>query len=508
MMSARDSVACSGRARLRIAGVLFLVSFLSYACFLQKPLNANVASRMFLTLSLVGHGEVTIDRYAAHTVDKAENSGHFYCDKAPGLSLLAVPTVAVVWPTLFSDSDPTDPETCSGYYLATYFATITTSGLITALSVAIVFLLAAELFGDLLCAILIAGIYGLATPAFGWATAFIGHAPAMGLLVIGFYCFHRLRRGTATTRRDLVLAAAGTACLAWAVVTEFTVAPLAATVLIAYGVSRIMPAKGDRAALIWCVLISGAACAAPLLVYDHVAFGAPWRVGYQSVAGFPGMKQGFMGIGTPSPSVLYEVIAGPRRGILYLCPILLLVPLGIARMAAHRPHRGIAILIGLVVIYYLLLNASYFYWDGGWSTGPRHITGMMPFACLALGAVWIQASRGMRVVMLVLAGVSAVLSLMCVTASMFAPPDYDNVLVEHVFTDFFGGTSRAFAAHLLGWRSRHVVLGVVLLWACAGLIVVRMADGARRADQTAGQPPESGGRRPDGLAASGTCVTP
>jgi len=75
------------RNRLAVAGIMFLMSLVTYACFLQEPGNMNVRSRMFLTLSLVGNADLSIDRYANVTIDKAESHGRFYSAKAPGLSL-------------------------------------------------------------------------------------------------------------------------------------------------------------------------------------------------------------------------------------------------------------------------------------------------------------------------------------------------------------------------------------------------------------------------------------
>ncbi|HEX5138741.1 MAG TPA: hypothetical protein VFY93_17345 [Planctomycetota bacterium] len=481
MASAPPGTFAAGEsAKRRIARALFLASFLSYACFLQEPLDANVSSRMFLTLSLVKHGEVSIDRYAAHTIDKAEHEGRFYCDKAPGLSFLGIPAVAFVSRVLYGNAGIGDPGTSSQYYWAAYAATVTTAGLLTALSVAIVFLLALDLFGSAGGALVVALAYGMATPAFGWATAFVGHAPATALLVIGFHCLRRLRRGEPDGRRDVRLAAAGTACLAWAVVTEFTVAPLAAVLLVVYG-ARILAPGGDRARLVRCVLLTGAACAAPLLLYNQVAFGAPWHLGYQSVSGFPGMKQGFLGIGTPSLPVLGEILAGPRRGILLLCPLLLLVPFGLLRMLARKEQRGTAILIVVVGLYYLLLNASYFYWDGGWSTGPRHITGTMPFLCLALGAVWGPAGRGARGAVLALVGVSALLTVMATTAGMFASSEIQNLVRDHVLKGFLDGSSTAVPVHELGWRSRDFVRALVVAWVLALGVFLRLAAAGRRA---------------------------
>ena len=39
-------------------------------------------------------------------------------------------------------------------------------------------------------------------------------------------------------------------------------------------------------------------------------------------------------------------------------------------------------------MYYVLLNASYFYWEGGWAYGPRQMMAGLPFLALGLAPLW------------------------------------------------------------------------------------------------------------------------
>jgi hypothetical protein len=48
-------------------------------------------SRFGLTQSIALHGSLRIDRYNAQTQDKSLYRGHWYSDKAPGISFLALP---------------------------------------------------------------------------------------------------------------------------------------------------------------------------------------------------------------------------------------------------------------------------------------------------------------------------------------------------------------------------------------------------------------------------------
>jgi hypothetical protein len=451
--------ALGARQRLLIAAVLAAATFLIYAHFQQNPRNANVASRMFLTMSIVGHGELSIDKYAHLTKDKAVSDGRYYTDKAPGLSFLALPITAALWkPVTAADHIYANEIGTSesegypkGYYLFSYFATLFTSSLITALAVGAVFLVAFDLFKNPIGAVVSAAAFGLATPAFGWATSFFGHASAMGLLFLGFACLHFVGRSDTDARRNMWLVCGGVAALTWAVITEFTSAPIAAAIAL-YAAPRVF-ARPEKAMLIGCAIIAGLLVSSPLFIYNTIAFGAPWKLGYQAVSGFEGMQQGFLGLTSPKLNVIYEITFGLYRGILPLAPVLLLVPVGLFQMLKNK-YTSQAALIVFVVLYYLLLNASYYYWDGGWSTGPRHITGMLPFACLALALVWSLAGRGTRLLILALLAVSAGLSALSAAVSMYSPSNFRFPLVEFLLPGLLGGETAAMPVALLGWRVR------------------------------------------------------
>src|SRR5205809_285076 len=59
------------------------------------PEDAEDATYTSATESII-HGTLRVDPYASLMLDKAGRNGHWYSDKAPGLSFLAVPTVALL----------------------------------------------------------------------------------------------------------------------------------------------------------------------------------------------------------------------------------------------------------------------------------------------------------------------------------------------------------------------------------------------------------------------------
>src|SRR4029078_8419257 len=74
---------------------------------------------------------------------------------------------------------------------------------------------------------------------------------------------------------------------------------------------------------------------------------------------------------------------GARPAPRVFAPIVAVAPPGL--VACARRARGAAVVSVLIALYFVLLNAGYTYWEGGWSFGPRHLAPGIPFACLWLG---------------------------------------------------------------------------------------------------------------------------
>jgi hypothetical protein len=489
--------------RQRVATILFLAALCTYAQFQQAIIDPNVASRLFLDYSIITRGTVAIDSFAPLTIDKATVGGHFYSDKAPGESLLALPVLFVLWRPLMA-GHPGAPDTPTGsrvpwpagYFRVAYVGTLATSTFVTALSVAALFLLAASLFESNGAAILVAASYGFATPAVGWATAFVGHAAAMALLTLGLTALHFAAEPRLTTRQAAVRVVVGVACLTWATVTEFTAGPVAAAIAV-YAAPRILVAQTRRATLIVAAVGTAAVFVAPLFVYDTIAFGAPWHLGYQSVQGFAGMRQGLLGIGRPDVHVLAEITVGAHRGLLRLSPVLVLVPAGLVLMLRRTGSvRAMGALCGLVILYYLLVNSGYYYWDGGWSTGPRHITAMLAFAALPLGAIWTRAAKPARISVVLLAVVSAGLALLCASSGMFAPARIVDEVRDFVIRNASEGYSTAFLV-----RHSPVAVSVFLLLLATALGGVWLLLARELSLKQARPPRQSQGLLPEDVSA-------
>ena len=384
-----------------LSRLIFLLLMFLPLPFLPEYGGANSSTRLMLTSAIVEQGTTRIDRHAALTVDKAEHDGHFYSDKAPGMALLAVPAYAVGWAldpeaaaALFRFDAPLEElprRTMLLYRIIVWL----TGGLLMALAGVALFRMCLRLGGSPYAALMATLSVCLASPFLGWSTQFFGHVAAGASLAIAFALSTGLGRGNTWLGPYLRTMVVG-ASLSLAVSIEYTAAPAALMVglYVLWRFSHLPAHEG------WSLFVLGLSIAllatAPMLIYHWVSFGSPFRVGYSSVVGFEGMQQGFLGLTAPDPVVLWKIIFGFKRGILWLFPLLVLVPWGLWKLSRTQGLRAESLLCLAVVVYYFLFNASYYYWNGGASVGPRHVMPALPFMALPLLWLWTHLKGHMQ----------------------------------------------------------------------------------------------------------------
>ena len=429
--------------------LLFALVWLSIAWFGSWEWNPNTTTRLFAAISLVEKGDATIDEFATLTIDKAEFGGHAFCDKAPGMTLMALPAVAVAtWvsgersvavPKVFGD-----PELGRFLRLRQRLAVASGPALLTAIAAVLLFDLALGLTASGGAALVAALAYALGTPAWGWSTTVTGHAAVAALYVIAVWAF---RRG------GVRWAMLGGAALGWAVVVEYQA--VLAGLVIAAGAAWHVRGRADHGRWLVAAAIGGIAGLLPLLAYNLIAFGTPFRIAYSGVQGFEGMRQGLFGLGWPRPKVLLEILIGDRRGLVWVAPILLLAPPGLALLAERRDARGLAATLAGAILVVLLVNAAYYYWDGGNSTGPRHAIPLVGLAALGLAPLWADGGWR-RIAAALLLPLSMAINLMIAAAEIFAPPDYRWPLLTAVYDLRFRlGDLRTIPSEWWGWTTWH-----------------------------------------------------
>lgn len=424
----------------RPESALFVLALGVYAYFFQAGgWNQNV--RFDLTRAIVEQHTLVLDDYIVNTGDYAFASGHYYSDKAPGLSVLAVPVYAAVHPLARG-------QRVRGWvvHLGAYLATVLCVSLPAALAVAMLFRVAIVLGAPASVAAALALAWAFGTLALPYATLFYGHQLTAALLFIAFGLLVTARAAARWTPRRMLLVGF---LLGGAIATEYP-AVLAAAVIGAYALALVRP----RERLLWALL--GAAI--PLLAvaaYHTAAFGGPLTSGYGATGDRARDGGLFLGITLPSAHVLRKVVLSPGRGLLKHAPWLVLGLIGAVLMIRDRKRRPEGLVCLGVIVLGLWFNSSLTQTPGDWAAGrgigTRHLVPSLPFYVLALAGLvgdWWRRPR----VRAVVGAAFSVLVLVSASRMLVATAVLPEVpLVDDPFEDYL----------LPRWRADKVAVNTI-----------------------------------------------
>jgi hypothetical protein len=413
------------RARARPEAALFALAFTAYAYFFQGG-GWNAAVRFDLVRAIVEQGTVRIDGYQTNTGDLAYRDGHYYCDKAPGLSFAAVPVYAALYP--LRGEGRLRARFVSG---AAWLCTILTVALPSTAAVVMLYVLGGTLGLRPRARAALAAAYALGTLAFPYSTLFYGHQLAAALLFLAFGLLARARDMPPRAGR---LLAAG-ALLGSAIAVEYPAA-LAAAAIGVYAAVVVRP----RRAWLWLVA-GGLPPLIGLAVYHAAAFGSPFMLPYAFSTDAPRHQGALLGFGLPRLDVVGALLFSPYRGLFYSAPWLLLALPGGVRLWGLRRHRAEVAVAAAIALLYLILNAGLGDWHGGWGTGPRHLVPALPFLALAAGGLLAgrTPARAERAGYAAVVGLSAALMLVATAVQPEVPRWFGRPFQEFLFPAFVEG---------------------------------------------------------------------
>jgi hypothetical protein len=493
--NSRRTIARFGTASLYLP--LFVTLLVAFAYTPPRWQDWNQNSRFNLTRAIVENGSVRIDEYVANTGDYAKLNGHYYTDKAPGLSLMAVPVYALTnlagpigldWlaqrlsasaaftDTLNPDGQGTSEERVAAA-LALYIATLVCVALPAAVMLVLLAKIIERLAGCRTAALLATLAIGLATPVFSYAQAFYGHIPAAACIVGAFALLALSDDARLSTARLLGVGA----LLGGAVVIEYPAA-LAGIPVALWAVQR----AGGRAALL------GIAGALPVLAilaaYDLTAFGTPLPIGYEHSELWQEQHEvGFMSLTYPRLETIWGLSFSPFRGLFYLAPVLLLALPGIW-LSLRSTTQRIPVLVATssFALMFLFASASAMWW-GGFAVGPRYLLPGLPLLAIPLGVVLARvnaASLPHRLVGLAAFAILATVSALHVWATTLAGQSFPPDTTRRPLTDYVlpalqdGNVARnlGMALHLRGVASLMpllIALGLAVLLLGRQLLATR-----------------------------------
>lgn len=396
---------------------LTALAFVAYAYFYQAG-GWNQNSRFDLTRAIVERGTSSIDAYHRNTGDKARVGRHYYCEKAPGASWLAVPAHAA-WRALGGSSRSPDA--------AAYVSTVWAVALPAALAVPVLLWLLGMFGCPRGASLLTAAGYAFATLAWPHATLLYGQQLSAALSLGGVALAFGAASGRLPARRWLV--AAGF-LLGASVMADYP-AVLCAIVATIYAAVRV------RGRVAWLIL-GGAVPAAILAVYHTVVFGGPLHLPYEYSL-MPFRHQGFfMGLGRPDGDVLLNILVTPFRGLFFSAPWLVLAVPG-AILLWRRGWRGEVAVCAAVPLLYLWMNGSMVDPYAGWAVGPRFLVPALPFLAVLAGFAIAYALPGrperVRWPAAIAAGALLLYSAVMMLAATAVKPEVP-IAIRHPFGDY------------------------------------------------------------------------
>ena len=365
--------------QLLLVGLMLLFAA---AYFYQDP-GWNGNARLDLTRAIVEHGSLPIDAYHAqpdwYTEDTGYYNGHYYPDKAPGSSLIAVPFYFL----LVHIAAALHLEL--GSTLVKHVLTFLVVDVAFALGGIAMYRIAARLGASPRMALIATLATALGSMLWPYSAVFYGHVITGSLLLIAFDQLYAVRAGV-SSRPALRYFAAGLA-MGFAFIIEYPTALIILGLLVyaafvaTRGGMHMMIRRGLAAALGALFPVS------PMVAYNIAAYGTPLAFGYAhevnpSLAA--GIASGVMGFRLPDMSVLYHITLDPRFGLLWLSPVLFLAPIGYFVGIRRRESRLESWLSLYAIGVMLLMNSAYYFWWGGSAFGPRLLIPALPFMIVPL----------------------------------------------------------------------------------------------------------------------------
>jgi hypothetical protein len=374
---------------------IFLTFFIIYSFFVFW-IGWNEQSHFALTRAIVDEGKLDIDSFANQTSDRAFYNGHYYSDKDPGLSFLAVPIYAS-WRFIYNffpndfkekyvganesiitkvgeNNTPVVDYVNPGFFIliSMILLTVFTSSLVSALTIILIYKISKYFTKNENYRLFLIIIAGLGTLLFPYALVFMKHATETFFAFLSFYLLFKAKQEKIKENKYFVLSGLS---IGFAMSCSITIAIIGIACL-AYLISF----KREK---IFYFVIGGLVGILPFILYNYFVFGIPFTLSryYMDPKIWPELG-GIYGLNTPNLFVILRLTFDPYKGLFFYYPILLLSLIGLYYM--YKKFKIESFLIVFIFFAFLLMNSSWWAWWGGTCFGPRHLTPIIPFLVLPL----------------------------------------------------------------------------------------------------------------------------
>ncbi len=287
-----------------------------------------------------------LDEFVVHN-----GNGRCYSKYDLGLPIASAPFYLIG--KLLGAPDPPDLDTVS---VPKLFVSLLPQ-FATAVTCALLYVLALHLSSQKAAAFGTAFLYGIATLAWPYAGVYFSQ-PLISLLLL--LAVTLLVKYPPTHYKALYVAGLA---LGWACLTRLDALPLV-IVVVAYAVYRLWRSQSSGRQWAMALFLLGAPIFLALLVYlgmNAVRTGSYWQVGYANE-----------GWTTPFLTGLYGLLFSPGRGLVFYSPLAVLAVIGLWDLW-RRGWRVEVLLIGGLFAAQVAIYASWWAWEGGVVWGPRFL---------------------------------------------------------------------------------------------------------------------------------------
>ncbi len=407
---------------------LFLLCFISYGYFFHGG-GANQNATYDQIRSIVEFGDLAINRFVYNTHDVSTYNGNFFPNKAPGLTFLGVPVGFLLFQLkrvfLFFMMEDTY------YLLVCHLISWLTVSFISAILCVVLFRFIACLTQCTTTAFIGTMGYAFGTTAFAYSTIMYAHQVSAAFSFIAFFSIFILRDKKVIRFSSLFFPGL---LAGYSVITEYPCIFVWSAIFV-----YVCYLFSHRKKYIGYFLAGSSIPALLLLFYNYLCYGNPIHFGYFSyfVSNADiqsGLKETVKTISFPSIVTLYKITFDPYRGIFFYCPFLLTFLPGVYFFIKRKGVSPEFLFPLAIMVFFFMFNASYQYWYGGWSLGPRHLVVMIPFTVL-LSSFFVKQYPKISICLVF---VSFFIMLMAVFVTPETPSSkYKNPVVEFYFENFF-----------------------------------------------------------------------
>jgi hypothetical protein len=458
---------------IRIFILLFCFAALNYVYIKHNIITDNSTVRIALPLSLWENHSIIIDKYHRFSIDAAYRNGHYYSCNAPGISFLVLPAVVITYTILqhlgrtdhLDAFDPTFADEPNADFKLFIFAGTIMVSLFCAFSVAVLYLFFRNLGIAQKTSVLFATVFCFAAPFSCYATTIFNHSLAAAFIVFGLVLGFPSKRHSAF--RWIITGLV----LAYTVWIEYTAAISVCMLGLFFIFEKRKQGLSEKQIGVHTVLMLFGAVpiVAAFFVYNTLAFGSPFQVGYHFVStNFPKMEEGVYGIKLPVLSVFMNSLFGLQSGIVWFAPILILSPFFAAYNIQQNKYRTLNIVCLVIPIYYLLLNSAYAY------PNVRHITAALPFLIIPVGLAWDSLGIRLKLFTFVFLLISVIIGFVAMSVPITIELRTTPIRILFIFKEFFAGHIRNIL-YYVGVNAYVSIVILLLVWILFGWVLEKYA---------------------------------